>query len=113
LANAIDNEEIKKIKRSEHPYETSIPLAVLDDMLFRYSNMVIKGKQNHWKILKYGYSVEMGGRFWVLLGKASEPRSGQTAAIDIPFTQALLLNKIPRLVITLDSRVEPSVAEDL
>ncbi len=74
---------------------------------------MIKGKQNYWKILKYGYSVEMGGRFWVLLGKGVEPRSHQIQAVDIPFTQAMLLNKIPRLVITLDSRVEVSIASEV
>ena len=48
-----------------------------------------------------------------MLGKAHAPRTGQTAAVDIPFTQALMRNKLARVVLALDSKFEPSIASEL
>lgn len=48
-----------------------------------------------------------------MLGKVPEPRSGHIAGIDIPFTQALMRNKIARITIVLDARFEPAIAKEL
>ncbi len=65
----------KVAKTSSKPDLQVVPLAKIEELLGQYYDLVLKGQQNFWKITRYAYHPDEHV-FYVLLGKANEPRSG-------------------------------------